>query len=89
MKIKKFVSFIKETLLKRADVDIKTVQMILQELILDLSESEKEREKDNILALMTITTQQITLSDVVNREKTNHLERELNILKNGNIDVIE
>ena len=82
MKIKRFVIFIKKMLLKRINTDVKTIQLILQELYCDLSESELKREGNNILALKKITSQQITLDEIVRKEKTRHLDEKLIELKN-------
>jgi len=82
IKIKKFLSWIQNTLLNRPDVKISTIIMFIQEFSNCLSNDERNRVSIQLETISQLSLKQITIDTFIDNMKTKDLDNKLNNLKN-------
>ena len=81
MKIERFLDWIQDNLLNYPDIDFATVKMFTDRFSSCLSPLEREKHRLRLQMIDNMTSTQITLDRIVQREKTNILGKELTKLK--------
>jgi Fic family protein len=78
MKWQQLFNNLKEYLLYTPNINITTTNKLLTIFIKSISDTNKERFKTEIDYILSYTSKQLSLTESLNRIKTNELEKELN-----------
>lgn len=81
MKLQRFLECVAEKILNYPDIDLNTVKLFMDKFKKCLSKRELERNDLLIQMIMEHTSKQITIDNVVHREKTKQLNNQLIKLK--------
>lgn len=81
MKIQKFLDNIEKNMVHNPSVDITTLKLFIQSFQSCLSGKELKRWATSLRIINNYSTQQITLKEIVNKEKTKNLSKQLKQIK--------
>lgn len=82
MKIERFLTWIQEKMLNYPNIDFTTIKMFINEFNKCLSKNERERWSLTIQMINELTSKQLTINEIIYREKTKQLDNQLIELKN-------
>lgn len=82
MKIEKFLTWIQEKMLYYPNIDFATIKMFISQFNKCLSKNERERWSLTIQIINELTSKQLTIDEIIHREKTKQLDNQLIQLKN-------